>query len=406
VRHRWYLAIAATAAASATPALPPLAAETAPPDAVAALAEQLKAGAKPLVFNGPDKGYAPDLLRRLNIPEDSQVLVFSKTSLQVAFIKPTNPRAIYFNDSVALGVIPGAPLIEMWAVGRDGAVRFYTLKNTQGPTPQVQAETDQCEVCHKSLNPSAPGPLMQSVSTLSTGTFLFAASNRFTDARTPIGERWGGWYVTGQHGAMHHRGNVTLETAAGADPPAALGQNLTALTGRFDAARYSRATSDIVALMTLEHESGFLNLANALRARATAGADQAAVTEAVDQLADYILGVDAAQFTAPIRGVSGFTERFAAEGRKDGKGRSLRDFDLHTRLFRYPVSYMIYSPAFDALPAGVKTRVYRRLADVLSGEDHSGRYAHLTQADRLAASEIVAATKADLPSFWRTSNPD
>ena len=115
-----------------------------------------------------------------------------------------------------------------------------------------------------------------------------------------------------------------------------------------------------------------------------------------------MLGVDAAPLSDPVKGVSGFAERFAAEGPKDPKGRSLREFDLRSRLYRYPVSFMIYSTAFDTLPPGPKAELYQRLADVLTGRDSSPKYAALTQADRQAAFEIVAATKPDLPTFWKT----
>jgi hypothetical protein len=368
-------------------------------DPIAALAAELKAGGRPLTFSGPT-GYARSLLRRLNVPEDSQVLVFSQTSLQENFIRPTNPRAIYFTDGLAIGTIPGAPLIEMWAVGRDGALRFYTLKNTQAQRPQVQAEDIECFSCHESINPAVPGPLIESVTALPSGLVMHVGSNLFTDGRTPIADRWGGWYITGQHGAMRHRGNV-VAPSLNEDPSPDLGQNITDLGGRFDLAHYSRPTSDIVAIMTLEHEAGFLNLVGNVDALATAHADPDVLTKAVDELADYMLGVDGAVLTDSIKGVSGFSQRFAAQGPKDAKGRSLREFDLKTRLFRYPISFMIYSPAFDTLPPEAKAQLYRRLADVLTGRDGAPKYARLTQADRDAAFDIVAATKSDLPAFWR-----
>jgi hypothetical protein len=373
--------------------------QAAAPDPIAALAAELKGGAPPLVFSAT-KGYAPSLLRRLNVPEDSQVLVFSRTSLQVDFIKPTSPRAIYFTDGIAVGTIPKAPLIEMWAVGRDGVVRFYTLKNTSAGRPQIQPQDTACQSCHESVNPAVPGPLMETVTTLPSGVIMNVASNHFTDGRTPIADRWGGWYVTGQHGMMRHRGNVTAPSLA-EDPPFDLGQNVTDLTGRFDLAFYSRPTSDITALMTLEHEVGFLNLVGSVKALAAVQADPDAMTKAVNELADYMLGVDGAVLTDRVKGVSGFSERFAAQGPKDPKGRSLRELDLRSRLFRYPLSFMIYSPAFDTLPPEVKTQLYHRLADVLTGRDGSAKYAGLTQADRDAAFEIVAATKTGLPVFWQ-----
>ncbi len=405
LRNPFLLAIAVIGVVTTAPGLVPRATgqdrRAAAPDPIAALAAELNAGGRPLTFSRADKGYAPSLLRYLKAPEDSQVLVFSKTSLQVDFIKPTSPRAIYFTDGLAVGFIPGAPLIEMWAVGRDGLIRFYTLKNTPAGPPHIQTDDSICQGCHRSVNPAVPGPLIESVTTLPSGLFLNVDSNRFTDGRTPIAERWGGWYVTGQHGTMHHRGNVVAPSLADDTLPPDLGQNVTDLAGRFDFARYSRPTSDIVALMTLDHEVGFLNLVGNVKALASVQAGPDAMTKAVDDLADYMLGVDGAALTAPVKGVSGFTERFAAQGVKDSKGRSLREFDLRSRLFRYPISFMIYSPAFDALPPEPKAQLYRRLADVLTGRDGSPKYARLSQADRDAAFEIVAATKRDLPAFWR-----
>jgi len=369
----------------------------APVDPVAALAAELESGGTPLAFAPSAKGYTPDLLRRLKIDDDTQVLVFSKTSLQQNFIGPGTPRAIYFNDTVSLGYIPGAPLIEMWAVGRDGAMRFYTLKNTQAAGARPEADADKCKICHAGLHPAAPGPLMMSVSTRPDG--IVSQYSLFTDGRTPIAERWGGWYVTGRHGDMRHRGNVAADAAAPASPQA--GQNLMSLAGRFDPARYPRQTSDIVALMTLEHETGFLNLAGDIQARVAFHSALATIDKAVDDLADYMLGIDGAVLSAPVVGASGFAERFAAQGPKDGNGRGLRDVDLRSRLFRYPLSYMIYSTAFDALPAEAKDKLYHRLADVLTGKDRSAKYLSLPAEDRAAAFDIVAATKPGLPAFWR-----
>ncbi len=376
----------------------------APLDPVAALMAELGSGGKPLSFTPSAKGYAPDLLKRLKLEEDTQVLVFSKTSLQQGFIGPATPRSIFFNDTVSLGYIPGAPLIEMWAVGRDGAVRFYTVKNTRAADARPQPEEDRCKSCHAGLHPAAPGPLTMSVSTQPDG--IVSRYDRFTDGRTPIAERWGGWYVTGRHGDMRHQGNVAADVTG----PATVqnGQNLMSLAGKFDPGRYVRQTSDIVALMTLEHETGFLNFAGDIQARVAFHSDPATIDKAVNDLADYMLGVDGAVLTAPVEGVSGFAERFAAEGPKDGNGHGLRDFDLRSRLFRYPLSYMIYSPAFDALPPDAKDKLYHRLADVLTGRDRSAKYLSLSQADRDAAFDIVAATKPGVPAFWRrdVSQPD
>ena len=110
---------------------------------------------------------------------------------------------------------------------------------------------------------------------------------------------------------------------------------------------------------------------------------------------DYLLFVDEARLPAPVKGASGFAERFSALGPRDRRGRSLRELDLQTRVLKYPCSYMIYSPAFDALPAESKTAIYARLADVLSGKVTGERYARLAPADRQTILEILRDTKPD-----------
>ena len=102
-----------------------------------------------------------------------------------------------------------------------------------------------------------------------------------------------------------------------------------------------------------------------------------------------------APLNGPIRGTSGFAEEFTARGPFDTKGRTLRTFDLDDRLFRYPMSYLIYTDAFDALPDFVKARIYRRIDTVLTGQDRSGDFSHLDEATRNAIREILRDTKPD-----------
>ena len=83
-------------------------------------------------------------------------------------------------------------------------------------------------------------------------------------------------------------------------------------------------------------------------------------------------------------------------GPRDSHGRSLRDFDLERRIFRYPCSYLIYSPAFDALPVAVREYVSKRLNEILSGEDQTAEFQHLSAEDRRAIREILAETKPGL----------
>ncbi len=112
-----------------------------------------------------------------------------------------------------------------------------------------------------------------------------------------------------------------------------------------------------------------------------------------------------AQLTDPVAGTSGFAAEFERLGPRDGRGRSLRDLDLKTRLLRYPLSYMIYAASFDAMPPPVNEYVRARLRDVLSGRDTTAPYAHLSAADREQISAIVRETKPDLGIEAPTSVP-
>ena len=115
----------------------------------------------------------------------------------------------------------------------------------------------------------------------------------------------------------------------------------------------------------------------------------------------YLLFAEEAPLTARVEGVSSFAREFPAAGPRDARGRSLREFDLETRMFKYPCSYLIYSDAFAALPKEIKTTIYQRLLEILTGQDQSGDYKKLSPADRRALLEILADTKPDLPKEWK-----
>jgi hypothetical protein len=185
-------------------------------------------------------------------------------------------------------------------------------------------------------------------------------------------------------------------------------QNLLSLTKRFDTSRYLAPTSDIVALMTLEHQTRMTNLITRLDwdariAQAGGKLDDAGLARLdgeIEEMVKYMLFVDERLLQEPIRGVSTFTKTFPERGPRDHQGRSLRDFDLEKRLFRYPLSYMIYSTAFDSLPDLVRQHVYQRIYEVLSGKDDSPTYARLSADDRRAVLEILRDTKPHLPAHW------
>ena len=118
------------------------------------------------------------------------------------------------------------------------------------------------------------------------------------------------------------------------------------------------------------------------------------------EVVDYMLFVDEAPLPEPVAGRSGFAERMSAAGPRDRQGRSLYELDLTRRLMKYPCSYLVYSPAFDALPPLAKLPIYKRMWQVLSGEAREPRYRSLSRADRQAIVEILRDTKPDLPSTF------
>jgi hypothetical protein len=216
--------------------------------------------------------------------------------------------------------------------------------------------------------------------------------------RTPLKSRWGGWYVTGRHGDQVHLGNMVIKTLYDFDRLEELRVgNLDTLDGLLDVEPYLTNKSDIVALLVLQHQADVQNLITRLSYDARTAEDkrEEPLEETVERLLRMMLFVDAVEYTAPISGDPKFVEQFLGRAVRDGQGRSLRDFDLTRRLFRYPLSYVIHSQAFDALPAEARDMFYARLREVLSGADTSEDFAHLSAADRGAITEILRATKPD-----------
>jgi len=370
-------------------------------DAVARLNRKLQSGEARLEFE-EGTGYLKGLLAALDIPIESQVAVFSGTSLQARIINARNPRTIFFNDSTAVGWMAGG-LIEVASLDPKQGANFYLLPQQTTPPLRQLARDTRCLACHYSTATlGVPGFLVRSIPSSANGMIMPWLGNYTTDHRSPLAERWGGWYVTGRGG--RHLGNAPITDRSLQDvriDDANL--NVTSLTGRFDAQRYLSPHSDIVALLVFDHQMRMMNLLTRLgweaRILEDEGGNGAALNDVVSETVDYMLFVDEAVLEG-ARGTSGFAERFGALGPRDRKGRSLRDLDLQHRLFRYPCSYMIYSEAFDALPQTARNAVYSRLLEVLSGEDTSAKYTHLSPSDRLAILEILRETKKGLPGAF------
>jgi hypothetical protein len=331
-------------------------------------------------------------------------------------------RALYFTDDLYIGWVPGGDVLEIASVDPRQGVVFYTIDQEGGVKPRVDRR-DECLQCHASGGTlGVPGLFVRSVYVERSGMPLFHAGGFVTDHRSPLLQRWGGWYVTGTHGSQRHMGNIFVEDR---DYPDRLdrenGANVTDLKRRIDIDRYLAPSSDIVALMVLEHQTRMTNLITRVGWEARmALSDQKAMNQALkepeDQIGDstrrridnaveslmkYTLFTEEAPLEAPVKGAPAFAKEFQSRGPRDHAGRSLRELDLTRRMFRYPCSYLIYSTAFDGLPPVVRDRFYRRLWEVVTGADQTPAYARLTASERQSIYEILLDTKRDLPGYWR-----
>ncbi len=398
---------------------PPIAyAATQSHDPVAKLIGKLKSGEQKLDHNA-DFGWLSSILEALDVPVNSQLLVFSKTSLQIRQISPRNPRAIYFNDNVYVAYIPQADRIEISAVDEKLGAVFYALAADADPVELATAlqRDDSCLSCHGTRKTqSVPGFLVRSVFATDRGLPRFELGTTTTDWTTDFEQRFGGWYITGTHGDLRHRGNAFIQNDEN-NLDLNLDANATELPRRVRRENYLTDSSDIVAMMVLEHQAQTHNaitkaayaarqskhhdqLMNKLLDRADgfiSDSTRRRIAAAGDNLIDHLLFKDEFRLTSPIKGTSNFKTEFEQQGPFDGARRSLRQFDLQTRMFKHPCSYLIYSPSFDALPQPMLEYVFTRLRTILEYEgDTDDPYAHLDHDDRNAILEILVATK---PTF-------
>jgi hypothetical protein len=393
-----------------------------PENRVSQLQTQLESGKASLEYE-PRFGYLRGVLKALEIPTESQVLVYSKTSLQIQRISPETPRAIYFNDDVYIGFCQNGDVLEVSVADPQLGAVFYTMEQRRNKPPVFERQTENCIICHgSSRTENVPGHLVRSLFVDRSGQPLLAAGSTTVDHTTPFAERWGGWYVTGKHGRQEHRGNLII---AGRDLPKPLdnsaGQNQTTLPEQVNPERYLNAHSDLVAHMVLEHQALVHNritkanftarsaLAYDAEMKKVLGERDAKFLDSTvrrlhgagDELLEALLFVDEAKLTEPVSGTSGYAETFTKQGTRDKQGRSLRDFDLRTRMFKYPCSYLIESPAIAALPAELQEYLWAQLDRILRGEGDPQKYAHLSAEDRRAIREILLETQPQMTRDWK-----
>lgn len=387
-------------------------------DRVAELSRKMQAGEAELAFD-PQHGYLPAVLEALDVPVSSQTLVFSKTSLQLNRISPRRPRSLFFNDDVYVGYCQRGDVLEFAATDAHQGATFYTLANSQ--TEAANAKNEQptfirdrggCLSCHaSSRTQNVPGYLVRSVFADAAGRPKLGSGTFTTDHTSDFKDRWGGWYVSGHHGSMRHMGNV-ISRGEQHEIDREEGANQTDLSGHFHADNFLSPHSDIVALMVLEHQTQMHNAIaaanyetrqaihqsfqmNELLERPKGHISDSAnrrIDSSVDDLLEQLLFCGEFELTDVVTGSTEFAAEFEARGRLDSKGRSLRQFDLTTRMFRYPCSYLIHSDAFMGLPELAQTRTVAKLERILTGEDDSPQYNHLTPRVRSSIHEILRDT--------------
>ena len=376
-------------------------------DAVSLLFADITSGRIQLEHRS-ERGYLESLLTLLNIDDSSQLLVFSKTARKSRFVTPETPRALYFNDEVYVGYLPDTNTLEIAAMDPTlGPVFFDIPQDVERPL-ELNRETSRCLRCHDSM------------SNTGSGTPRFMVSSRLVDSNgeisshevsvimqnsTPLNQRWGGWYVTGLHGEQETMGNLMFEGRAKSVSEIDLlaSGNKTDLRGLFNTAPYLSDHSDIVALLVIQHQIEVQNtMTRATWDYLQLMAEEGAVnTEKVAELAKPVLDAlfmkNEAALGDQILGLSGFTEYFQNIGPFDNSRRSLRDLDLNARVFKYPLSYLIYTDSFAAMPETLHNYLIEMIYQVLSSDaDHIG-YAHLDVETRAAILEIVNAT---VPGFF------
>ncbi|QIF02756.1 hypothetical protein [Roseimicrobium sp. ORNL1] len=382
-------------------------------DPVALLWRRVESGQTKLDTSS-DKAFLSSLLKELNIPAESQVLVFSKTSLQKTLISPSTPRALYYSEECYIGWVQGGDL-EVVSSEPGGDLQYYLIHRPRpAPSPAKPRliRSNQCASCH------VGGDLqVQSVYTRSSG-YPMGNEDRFvTSAESPLGERWGGWYVTGRHGTDYHMGNVMAEKGPrGMVLDRRKGANIESLTGWFPVEPYLSDTSDLVALMVLEHQYVLHNtlqdaarvvrrMHEQVRKGDSSAPDEVAQQRIVTKRAEKI--VELLLFTGEyalkeggVIGGDAFQAAFRRNRKTSTNGASLKDFDLHTRMFKHRCSYMIHSATFKAMPDVLKARVYALLDDVLSGRAVADDYAQLDADERQSIRQILLETEPEIRAAW------
>lgn len=402
---------------------PPLHYSTATPrDAVAALQRRLQAGE--LSFTGHDRAVLEAVLQALQVPAASQIVVFSKTSLQRGRIRPSHPRALYFSDSIYVGWVPGG-LIEIAAIDPVLGPIFYSFDPEEAHRgASALARDPDCLRCHGgTFVRDIPGLLARSVFPADNGEPLLRHGSELVDDSTAFADRWGGWYVTGYHGTTSHRGNTLaretddrLEFTPSSERPVDL-------SAFFRTEDYLEPTSDVVALLVFEHQVGMHNSLTSAGQRCrrmmeyqrslqkafkepftdepTYDSVKSVFASATEDVLDHLLFRGAAALPAGLEGSRAFQKAFAASATRSQAGLSLKDLSLQGRLFTHRCSFLIYDASFRELPEPLKRRVLAGLESILRAPTSPARYAYLGDEERARILQILTDTHPDAATWKR-----
>lgn len=376
-------------------------------DAVSKLFAEIATGRVQLEHRG-ERGYLESLLTLLNIDDSSQLLVFSKTARKSRFVTPETPRALYFNDEIYVGYIPDTNTLEIAAMDPTlGPVFFDITQNIERPL-ELNRETSRCLRCHDSMSNTGGGTprfMMTSRLVNSNGDIASHEVSVIMQDSTPLNQRWGGWYVTGLHGEQETMGNLMFEGRAISISEIDLlaNGNKRELSSMLNTAPYLSEHSDIVALLVMQHQTQVQNTMTkaAWDYRQLMDEEGSVVIEKLAELANPVLEAllmkNEALLGDQIQGLSGFAEYFQNLGPFDSSRRSLRDLDLTERVFKYPLSYLIYSDSFTALPEPLHSYLVDTVYQILSADEDHADFAHLDAETRTAILQIVNSTA---PGFF------
>ncbi|MFO1020622.1 MAG: hypothetical protein U0903_07995 [Planctomycetales bacterium] len=316
-------------------------------------------------------GYLVDLLSSLKIPPESQLLVYSKTSVNVKLVSPRKPRAIYFNDDTYVAWIPESSSVEITAIDpRKGAV-FLTLN--QAPAPAQFQRQESCLACHVGKGTQGiPGLLMKSVTADTSGNPV--TSIRDVDRMTPWKDLAGGWYLSGVPRGFDHAGIMLDATRNDV-----LEQDYYPLRG-----------SDVVAFAVLKHQLEVQNLLIRLRYEHVLGKPM----DSMQPLLKSLFFQADPGLPAPLSS-SPFAKKFSERGMKARTGGSLRTLNLETRLFEHRLSYLIDSRIVKAYPPELRRILYGRVAAGVT--DKAPEIAgHLSPEERQKIEQILRETQPEI----------